>query len=38
MSNIDEFEAVFAYDAAKAANDEAVPFEQAIEEIERDRQ
>lgn len=34
----DELEAIRAYDAAKAARDEAIPFEQAITEIERDRQ
>jgi hypothetical protein len=33
----EEPEAIRAYDTAKAAGDEAIPFEQAIEEIERDR-
>ncbi len=33
----EELEAIRAYDAARAADDEAVPFEQAIREIERDR-
>ncbi len=33
----EELETVSAYDAAKAAGDEAIPFEQAITEIERDR-
>lgn len=34
----EELEAIRAYDAAKAAGDEAVPFEQAVAEIERGRQ
>jgi hypothetical protein len=33
----EELEAIKAYDAAKAADDEVIPFEQAIAEIERDR-
>ena len=31
----EELAAIRAYDAAKAAEDEAIPFEEAIEEIER---
>lgn len=34
----EELEAVNAYDAATAAGDDAIPFEQAITEIERDQQ
>ncbi len=30
----EELDAIHAYDEAKAANDEAIPFEQAIREIE----
>jgi len=35
---LEELESIQAYDAAKASKDEAVPFEKAIEEIERSRQ
>jgi PHD/YefM family antitoxin component YafN of YafNO toxin-antitoxin module len=35
MDELEELEAIRAYDAAKASSDEAMPFEQAIEEIER---
>jgi len=38
IEEAEELEAIRAYDAAKAAGDEAIPFEQAISEIERDRQ
>jgi len=34
----EELEAIRAYDAPKAADDEVIPFEQAIDEIERHRQ
>ena len=37
LEEAEELEAIRAYDAAKAAGDEAVPFEQAAAEIERDR-
>ena len=37
LEEAEELEAIRAYDAAKAAGDEAIPFEQAITEIERDR-
>lgn len=30
----EELESIHAYDAAKASNDEAIPFSQAIKEIE----
>jgi len=33
----EELEAIRAYDTAKAAGDEAIPFEQAVTEIERTR-
>lgn len=33
----EELEAIRAYDAAKASNDEAIPFEEAITEIEQAR-
>ena len=38
IEEAEELEAVRAYDAAKAACDEAIPFEQAVLEIERGRQ
>jgi len=38
IEEAEELETIRAYDAAKAAGDEAIPFEQAITEIERDRQ
>jgi hypothetical protein len=38
IEEAEELEAIRAYDAAKAAGDEAIPFEQAITEIEGDRQ
>jgi hypothetical protein len=37
MKDIEELEAIRAYDAAKAAKGEAIPFEQAITEIEQTR-
>ncbi len=37
LEEAEELEAIRAYDAAKAAGDEAIPFEQAVAEIERDR-
>lgn len=33
----EELEDIRAYDAAKAANDEAIPFDQALAEIEAER-
>jgi PHD/YefM family antitoxin component YafN of YafNO toxin-antitoxin module len=32
---LEELEAIRAYDAAKASEDEVIPFEQAIKEIEK---
>jgi hypothetical protein len=37
LDELDELEAIRAYDAAKASGDQAVPLEQAIAEIESDR-
>ena len=37
LDQLEELESVRAYDAAKASGDEAIPFEQAITEIERKR-
>lgn len=34
----EEIESIRAYDEAKASNDEVIPFTQATEEIERQRQ
>lgn len=35
LDALEELDAIRAYDEAKAAGDEAVPFEQAVAEIER---
>ena len=35
LDELEELESIRAYDVAKASGDEAIPFEQAIEEIER---
>ena len=37
MEELEELESIRAYDAAKASGDKAVPFEQAVAEIERRR-
>lgn len=37
MADLEELEAIRAYDAAKASGDEAVPFEQAVREIEKSK-
>lgn len=37
LEELEELEVIRAYDAAKTSGDEAIPFEQAIEEIERER-
>lgn len=34
LQEIEELESIRAYDAAKASGDEAIPFEQAVAEIE----
>lgn len=38
LRDLEELESIRAYDAAKASGDEALPFDKAIEEIERSRQ
>jgi hypothetical protein len=37
LEELEELESIRAYDAAKTAGDEAIPFEQAITEIEQSR-
>ena len=37
LESLEELEAIRAYDEAKASNDEAVPFEQAVAEVEKHR-
>ncbi|HTQ80722.1 MAG TPA: hypothetical protein VMM92_12045 [Thermoanaerobaculia bacterium] len=37
LEELEELESIRAYDAAKASKEEAIPFDQAIEEIERSR-
>jgi len=37
LEELEELESIRAYDAAKASGDEAIPFEQAISEIEQNR-
>jgi PHD/YefM family antitoxin component YafN of YafNO toxin-antitoxin module len=38
LEDVEELEAIRAYDAAKASGDETVPLEQALAEIENDLQ
>ena len=38
LESLEELESIRAYDAAKQSDSEAIPFEQAVEEIERSRQ
>jgi len=38
LEQLEELESIRAYDAAKASGDEAVPFDQAVREIEQSRQ
>jgi hypothetical protein len=38
LEEVEELEAIRAYDAAKASGDEVLPLEQALAEIEKDRQ
>jgi len=35
LEEAEEMDAIRAYDAAKSSRDEAIPFEQAVAEIER---
>ena len=37
LEELEELEAVRAYDAAKAADDESIAFDKAVDEIERER-
>ena len=37
LDAFDELAAIRAYDAAKTANDQSLPFEEAVREIERNR-
>jgi hypothetical protein len=37
LEELEELEAIRAYDAAKASRDEVLPLEQALAEIEQDR-
>ncbi len=37
LDALEEIEAARAYDEAKANGDEAIPFEEAVREIERER-
>jgi len=37
LDAFEELESIRAFDEAKAANDEAIPFEQAVKEIEGKR-
>jgi hypothetical protein len=37
LAEIEELEAIRAYDTAKASGSETIPFEQAIQEIEKSR-
>jgi hypothetical protein len=37
LVELEELESNRVYDAAKASGDESIPFEQAVEEIERER-
>ena len=37
LEALEELESIRSYDAAKASGDEAIPFEQALDEIEKDR-
>jgi hypothetical protein len=38
LEELEELEAIRAYDAAKASGDEAIPIEQAMREIENRRE
>ena len=35
IADLEELEAIRAYDIAKASGDEAIPFEKAVQEIEK---
>jgi len=38
LDALEELESIRAFDEAKASNDEAIPFSEAVQEIERERQ
>jgi hypothetical protein len=38
LEDLEELASIRAYDAAKASDDEAIPFEQAVREIQRPRE
>jgi hypothetical protein len=38
LEDLEELESIRAYDTAKASDDEAIPFEQALGEIQRSRE
>ena len=38
LEELEELESIRGYDAAKSSGDGAIPFEQAVREIEQDRQ
>ena len=37
LEDLEELESIRTYDAAKSSGDDAIPFEEAVREIERDR-
>lgn len=37
LEDLEELESIRAYDAAKASGEEAIPFEQALQEIKKSR-
>ena len=37
LEELEEFESIRAYDAAKSSGDDAVPLDQAVREIEQER-
>ena len=37
LEELEELDSIRAYDAAKASGDEAIPFDEAVEEIEQNR-
>ncbi len=37
LEELEELESIRAFDAAKSSGDEAIPFEQAVAEIEKQR-
>ncbi len=38
LDELEELESLYAYDRAKASKEEVIPFEQAIKEIEENRE